>query len=139
MRPAGVPWGCLTFRTPLVTRRGPRTLIPPPLPPSPNDPHHLSATLQLHNFNEAVTDCSAALGLLEGAPGADASLVPKVTLRRGIALIGCELFERALVDLVAADHMLAVTAFTDLQATARTKLRCVCSKGFVWRLQIPCS
>jgi hypothetical protein len=92
----------------------------------------------LQNFNEAVTDCSAVLRLLEAEAGAggevlpegepsesyrDPALAAKATLRRGIALIGCELFERALVDLTTANHLLASTPFSELQVTARQKLR----------------
>ena len=53
----------------------------------------------------------------------DPALAAKATLRRGIALIGCELFERALVDLTTANHLLASTPFSELQVTARQKLR----------------
>ena len=62
----------------------------------------------------------------EGAPSEsyrDPALAAKATLRRGIALIGCELFERALVDLTTANHLLASTPFSELQVTARQKLR----------------
>lgn len=85
--------------------------------------------MQLHNFNEAVADCSAALALLDAGVGPSdpgTALRAKVTLRRGVALLGCELFERAEVDLVAADRLLADTGFVDLQASARSKLRYVC-------------